>query len=76
MPLRDSSESALKVFYKAHSFIHDYGIHWLPINPEDIIDQNPNCHLAETEGRVKKEYIRTIILQNETKNNKKIIRKE
>ena len=35
-----------------------------------------HCHLAETEGRVKKEYIRTIILQNETKNNKKIIRKE
>ena len=45
MPLKDSSESALKVFYKAHSFIYDYGIHWLPINPEDIIDQNPNWRL-------------------------------
>lgn len=45
MPLKDNSESALKVFYKAHSFIYEYGIHWLPINPEDIIDQNPNWRL-------------------------------
>lgn len=45
MPLKDDSESALKVFYKAHSFIHEHGIHWLPINPEDIIDKNPNWHL-------------------------------
>lgn len=42
MLLKNDSERALRVFYMAHRFIHEYGIHWLPINPEDIIDKNPN----------------------------------
>ncbi len=39
------SERTLRVFYMAHKFIYEYGIHWLPINPEDIIDASPNWRL-------------------------------
>ena len=45
MPLSDKGESALRVFYMAHRFMNEFGIRWLPVNPEDIIDQRPNWHL-------------------------------
>lgn len=45
MPSVSNDERALKVFYMAHRFINEFGIRWLPVNPEDIIDQNPNWHL-------------------------------
>lgn len=43
--LSNKSDRALKVFYMAHRFINEFGIRWLPVNPEDIIDQKPNWHL-------------------------------
>lgn len=45
MPLSDKGESALRVFYMAHRFMDDFGIRWLPVDPEAIIDQRPNWHL-------------------------------
>ena len=45
MPLSDKGESALRVFYMAHRFMNEFGIRWLPVNPEDIIDQRTNWHL-------------------------------
>ena len=45
MPSLDKGERALKVFYMAHRFFDEFGIRWLPVNPEDIIDQRPNWHL-------------------------------
>ena len=45
MPLLDNDDRALKAFSMAHRFMHEFGIHWLPVNPEDIIDKMPNWHL-------------------------------
>lgn len=45
MPSLDRGERALKVFYMAHRFMDEFGIRWLPVSPEDIIDQRPNWHL-------------------------------
>jgi Zn-dependent peptidase ImmA (M78 family) len=45
MCLRNESESALRVFYAAHKFLHDFGIRWLPVNPIDIIVSQPNWRL-------------------------------
>ena len=45
MPLTDKGESALRVFYMAHRFMDEFGIRWLPVDPEAIIDQRPNWHL-------------------------------
>lgn len=41
----DKGERALWVFSMAHRFMHEFSIRWLPVNPEDIIDQRPNWHL-------------------------------
>jgi len=40
-----NSESALRTFYKAHSFLHEFGIRWLPVNPYDIIASQKNWRL-------------------------------
>lgn len=45
MPFPISSERALRVFYCAHRFLREHGIHWLPVNPEDIINQHRNWTL-------------------------------
>lgn len=45
MHLIDKGERALKVYSKAHQFIYEFGIRWLPVNPEEIIDQRNNWHL-------------------------------
>ena len=45
MPLQNSSERALRVFYSAHQFLREHDIHWLPVNPEDIIIQHRNWKL-------------------------------
>lgn len=45
MPSRNDDRRTLWVFYMAHKFIYDYGIRWLPVNPEDIIDKNPNWRM-------------------------------
>lgn len=45
MPLRNDEDRTLWVFYMAHKFIYDYRIRWLPVNPEDIIDKNPNWRM-------------------------------
>lgn len=45
MPSLDKGERALWAFSMAHRFMHEFGIRWLPVNPEDIIDQRPNWHL-------------------------------
>lgn len=45
MPLQNDEERTLWVFYMAHKFIYDYRIRWLPVNPEDIIDKNPNWRM-------------------------------
>lgn len=45
MPSLNDDNRTLWVFYMAHRFIYEYGIHWLPVNPEDIIDANPNWQL-------------------------------
>ena len=39
------SDSALRVYYMAHRFLDEFGIKWLPVNPEDIIDQRPNWRM-------------------------------
>lgn len=45
MHSKNEDERTLWVFYMAHKFIYEYGIRWLPINPEDIIDASPNWRL-------------------------------
>ena len=45
MPSLDKRERAQRVFYMAQRFIIEFGIRWLPVNPEDVIDQRPNWHL-------------------------------
>lgn len=45
MSSRNESEAALRVFYAAHKFLHDFGIRWLPVNPIDIISSQPNWRL-------------------------------
>lgn len=45
MPSWDKGDRALWAFSMAHRFIYEFGIRWLPVNPEDIIDQRPNWHL-------------------------------
>lgn len=45
MHLKNNDERTLRVFYMAHKFIYEYGIRWLPVNPEDIIDASPNWRL-------------------------------
>ena len=45
MPSWDKGARALWAFSMAHRFIYEFGIRWLPVNPEDIIDQRPNWHL-------------------------------
>lgn len=45
MPSLNKGDRALKVFYMAHRFFDEYGIRWLPVDPDDIIDRNPNWHL-------------------------------
>lgn len=41
----NNSEAALRTFYKAHGFLHEFGIHWLPVNPYDIIALQKNWRL-------------------------------
>jgi Zn-dependent peptidase ImmA (M78 family) len=45
MSSRNESEAALRVFYAAHKFLNEFGIHWLPVNPTDIITSRPNWRL-------------------------------
>ena len=45
MHFLSSSENALRVFYCAHQFLREHDIHWLPVNPEDIIDKHSNWTL-------------------------------
>ncbi|MEQ8235616.1 MAG: ImmA/IrrE family metallo-endopeptidase [Syntrophomonadaceae bacterium] len=45
MRVRNESEAALRVFYAAHKFLHDFGIRWLPVSPIDIIRSQPNWRL-------------------------------
>ena len=45
MRLLNKREIGLRTFYMAHRFMNEFGIRWLPVNPEDIIDQRPNWHL-------------------------------
>ena len=45
MHFLSSSERALRVFYCAHQFPREHDIHWLPVNPEDIIDRHRNWTL-------------------------------
>ena len=45
MLLPNKGERACKVFYMAHRFMEEFGIRWLPVDPENIIDQCPSWHL-------------------------------
>lgn len=45
MRFLSSSDHALRVFYCAHKFLREHDIHWLPVNPEDIIDKHSNWTL-------------------------------
>lgn len=45
MHFLSSSERALRVFYCTHQFLREHDIHWLPVNPEDIIDRHRNWTL-------------------------------
>ena len=45
MHFPNSSDRALRVFGYAHQFLREHNIHWLPINPEDIIDMHSNWTL-------------------------------
>jgi hypothetical protein len=45
MSSRNKSEAALRVFYAAHKFLYEFGIHWLPVNPIDIIVTQPKWRL-------------------------------
>ena len=45
MHFLSSSERALRVFCCAHQFLREHDIHWLPVNPEDIINQHRNWTL-------------------------------
>ena len=45
MPSFNKGERAQWVFYMAHKFINDFGIRWLPVDPEAVIEQRPNWHL-------------------------------
>ena len=45
MPSWDKRDRALWAFSMAHRFIYEFGIRWLPVNPEDVIAQRPNWHL-------------------------------
>ena len=45
MPSLNNGERALRALSMAHRFIQEFGIRWLPVDPEDIIDQRPNWHL-------------------------------
>ena len=45
MPFPSSSERALRIFCSAHQFLREHDIRWLPVNPEDIINQHHNWEL-------------------------------
>ena len=45
MPSKSNSESALRVFYMAHKFFNEFGVHWLPVDSYEIINQHPNWNL-------------------------------
>ena len=45
MPSLNKGERAQRVFYMAHKFINDFGIRWLPVDPEAVIEQRHNWHL-------------------------------
>ena len=38
-------DRTLRAFSMAHRFFGEFGIRWLPVNPEDIIEQRPNWHM-------------------------------
>ena len=40
-----TGDHALRAFSMAHRFMNEFGIRWLPVNPEDIIDQRSNWNL-------------------------------
>ena len=42
MPSFNKAERAQRVFYMAQKFISDFGIRWLPVDPEAVIEQRPN----------------------------------
>mgnify|MGYP000960183043 CR=1 FL=1 len=45
MHFPSSSDRALRVFYLAHQFLREHDVHWLPVNPEDIINKHGNWTL-------------------------------
>ena len=63
----NKGDRALRVYSMAHSFFHEFGIRWLPINPEDIIDQRDNwrmkyvSQLAEETGLTEEHIIKHVM---------------
>lgn len=45
MNLDNKSKSALRTFHMAHRFLNEFGIHWLPVDPYEIIATQKNWHL-------------------------------
>lgn len=45
MRLIRSTPDKAHAFYMAHEFLKEYDIHWLPVNPYEIIDQADNWQL-------------------------------
>ena len=45
MPSFDRKARALRTFYAAHRFFGEFGIKWLPVDPDAVIDKRPNWHL-------------------------------
>ncbi|MCX7749200.1 MAG: ImmA/IrrE family metallo-endopeptidase [Clostridia bacterium] len=39
MNLPNKSEAAYRVFHMAHKFLNEFGIHWLPVDPYEIINK-------------------------------------
>ncbi|MEG0835682.1 MAG: ImmA/IrrE family metallo-endopeptidase [Christensenellaceae bacterium] len=45
MNLDNKSKSALRTFHMAHNFLNEFGIHWLPVDPYEIINTQKNWYL-------------------------------
>lgn len=45
MSLNNKSNSALRAFHMAHNFLYEFGIHWLPVDPYEIISNQKTWHL-------------------------------
>ncbi len=67
----NKGDRALRTYAMAHRFLHDFGIRWLPINPEDIIDQKPNwkmkyvSQVAIETGQTKEYIINHVVRSND-----------